>query len=122
MLVGSRRAHAAGCHGRGGRTEGDAEFAAEAGAGASDEMQRLAGEPVVKEFLLRLRSRTMLEQTQTFLENIDPGAAARRGQAQARPTRFATGDAALLDEIEQVSSAPLDYVDANKTKSMERFL
>jgi hypothetical protein len=28
----------------------------------------------------------------------------------------------MLEEIEKVSSAPLDYVDANKGKAMDRFL
>ena len=100
----------------------DAEFAAQAGAGAAEEMLRLSGEPVVREFLVRLRNRTMVDQTQQYLENIERALLLSRVGTKGQANPLATGEADLLDEIEQASSAPLDYVDANKTKSMERFL
>ena len=85
-------------------------------------MLRLAGEPVVREFLVRLRNRTMVDQTQQYLENIERALLLSRVETKRQANPLATGEADLLDEIEQASSAPLDYVDANKTKSMERFL
>jgi hypothetical protein len=42
-------------------------------------------------------------------------------ETRARASPLATGDDILLD-IEKVSSAPLDYVDANKSPAMNRFL
>jgi len=98
----------------------EAQFAAQAGRGAAGELQRLANDPVVKEFLNRNRKRAAVELTQTYLENIERALLLRRVQArQASP--LATGDDILL-EIEKVSSAPLDYVDANKKRGMNRFL
>lgn len=100
----------------------DAEFAAQAGAGAADELQRLAGEPVVREFLVRLRSQHAVEQTQTYLENIERALLLSRVQTQGRASPLATGETDLLEEIEKISSAPLDYVDANRGNAMDRFL
>ena len=98
----------------------EAQFAAQAGRGAAEELQRLANDAVVKEFLVRNRKRAAVELTQTYLENIERALLLRRVQArQASP--LATGDDILL-EIEKVSSAPLDYADANKKRAMNRFL
>jgi hypothetical protein len=99
----------------------DAEFAAQAGAGAAEEFRRLSGEPVVREFLVRLRSSHAVEQTQNYLENIERALLLKRVQTQGQANPIASGDADLQNEIEQASSAPLDYVDANKDKAMERF-
>jgi hypothetical protein len=100
----------------------DEEFAARAGAGAAEELRRLSGEPVVREFLVRLRNRNAVEQTQYYLENIDRALLLRRFQASAQGSPLAAGDTTTLEAIEKVSSAPLDYVDASKDKAMNRFL
>jgi hypothetical protein len=99
----------------------DAEFAAQAGAGAVDELQRLSGEPVVREFLVRMRSRTAVEQTQNYLENIDRALMLKRVQTRGHANPLASGDMGLEEEIEKASSAPFDYADANKGKAMDRF-
>jgi hypothetical protein len=99
----------------------EAQFAAQAGRGATEELRRLASDPVVKEFLARNRDRSAVEQTQTYLENIERALLLSRVQTRARASPLSTGDDILL-EIEKVSSAPLDYVDANKTRAMMRFL
>jgi len=98
----------------------DAQFAAEAGQGALAELRRLANDPAVKEFLVRSRKRSEIELTQTYLENIDRALLLRRVQTrQASP--LATGDDVLL-EIEKVSSGPLDYADAKKSRAINRFI
>jgi hypothetical protein len=100
----------------------DAEFATQAGKGAIAELRRLSTEPVVKEFLVRLRSRAAVEQMQTYLENIERALLLSRVEIKGRANPLASGDADLLQEIEKVTSAPSDYVDANKSKAMNRFL
>jgi hypothetical protein len=100
----------------------EAAFAAQAGAGSTEELRRLSGEPVVREFLVLNRNRSTVEQTQTYLDNIERALLLSQMQTSARASPLATGDAVLLDEIEKVSSAPLDYVDANKSDAMNRFL
>ena len=85
-------------------------------------MQRLSDDPVVKEFLVLNRSRTAVEQTQTYLENIERALLLKRVETRGRASPLSTGDSAMLDEIEKVCSAPLDYVDANKTRAMDRLL
>jgi hypothetical protein len=98
----------------------DAQFAAEAGQGALAELRRLANDPAVKEFLVRSRKRSEIELTQTYLENIDRALLLRRVQTrQASP--LATGDDILL-EIEKVSSGPVDYADAKKSRAINRFI
>jgi hypothetical protein len=100
----------------------DAEFAVRAGAGAADELQRLAGKPVVREFLARRRGAHAVEQTQKYLENIERALLLKRVQTKGQANPLASGDADLQDEIEKVTGAPFDYVDAHKDKAMERFL
>jgi hypothetical protein len=96
------------------------QFAAQAGRGAAEELQRLANDSVVKEFLNHNRKRAAVELTQTYLENIERALLLRRVQArQASP--LVTGDDILLD-IEKVSNAPVDYADTNKKRAMNRFL
>ena len=99
----------------------EAQFAAQAGAGATEELRRLSNDPGVKEFLVRNRDRSAVEQTQAYLENIERALLLSRVETRARASPLATGDDILLD-IEKVSSAPLDYVDANKSPAMNRFL
>ena len=99
----------------------EAQFAAQAGRGATDELGRLASDPVVKQFLALNRSRSAVELTQTYLENIERALLLSRVQTRARASPLSTGDDILL-EIEKVSSAPLDYYDANKTRAMTRLL
>ena len=100
----------------------EAQFAAQAGRGATEELGRLANDPVVKQFLVLNRSRSAVELTQTYLENIERALLLSRVQTRARASPLSTGDNVMLDEIEKVSSAPLDYVDANKTRAMTRLL
>jgi hypothetical protein len=100
----------------------EAQFAAEAGAGATEELRRLANDSVVKEFLALNRARSAVEQTQTYLDNIERALLLSRVQTSARASPLSTGDNVMLEEIEKVSSAPLDYYDANKTAAMNRFL
>jgi hypothetical protein len=100
----------------------EALFAEQAGAGATEELQRLSGEPVVREFLVLNRKRSAVEQTQTYLEYLERALVLSRVQTRAGASPLSTGDTDLLDEIEKVSSAPLDYVDANKSDAMNRFL
>lgn len=100
----------------------EAQFAAQAGQGAVQELARLAGDPVVKQFLLLNSRRSAVELTQTYLENIERALMLNRVQISAKASPAAAGDGAMLDEIEKVSSAPLDYYDANKTSAMTRLL
>jgi hypothetical protein len=100
----------------------EAQFAAQAGRSATEELQRLSNDPVVKQFLVLNRSRSAVEQTQTYLDNIERALLLKRVETRGRASPLATGDSAMLDEIEKVSSAPLDYVDANKTRAMTRLL
>jgi hypothetical protein len=100
----------------------DAAFAAQAGKGAVAELRRLSAEPVVKEFLVQMRSRSAVEQTQTYLENIERALLLNRVQIKGHANPLASGDADLQEEIEKATSAPLDYADANKGKAMDRFL
>jgi hypothetical protein len=100
----------------------EAQFAAQAGRGATDELQRLSGDAVVKQFLVLNRNSRAVEQTQTYLENIERALLLSRVPTRGRASPLATGESAILLEIEKVSEAPLNYVDANKTKTMNRFL
>lgn len=100
----------------------DAEFAAQAGKEAVAELRRLSAEPVVKEFLVQMRSRSAVEQTQTYLENIERALLLSRVDIKGHANPMASGDSDLQDEIEKATSAPLDYADANKGKAMDRFL
>jgi hypothetical protein len=100
----------------------EAQFAAQAGRGATDEMRRLSGDAVVKQFLILNRNSRAVEQTQTFLENIERALLLSRVQTRARASPLATGDSVILEEIEKVSEAPLNYADAHNTKAMKRFL
>lgn len=100
----------------------EAQFAAQAGRGATAELERLANEPTVKQFLVLTRARSAVELTQTYLENIERALLLSRVQTRARASPLATGESEILLEIEKVSSAPLDYADANKTRAMTRFL
>jgi hypothetical protein len=100
----------------------DAEFAEQGGKGAVQELRRLSTEPVVKEFLVRMRSRSAVEQTQTYLENIERALLLSRVEIKGHANPLASGDTDLEEEIEKVSSAPLDYADANKGTAMDRFL
>ena len=120
---GRRRPHEAACCGLP-RTDPrpDAEFAAQAGKGAIAELRRLSAEPVVKEFLVQMRSRSAVEQTQTYLENIERALLLNRVEIKGHANPLASGDTDLQEEIEKATSAPLDYADANKGKSMDRFL
>jgi hypothetical protein len=101
-------------------SKAEAQFAASAGRGAVEELQRLANDAVVKEFLIRSRKRAAVELTQTYLENIERALMLRRVKAR-QVSPLMTGDDILLD-IEKVSSAPLEYADANKKRAMNRFL
>jgi hypothetical protein len=69
-----------------------------------------------------LRSRSAVEQTQTYLENIERALLLSRVEIKGRANPMASGDSDLQEEIEKATSAPLDYVDANKGKAMDRFL
>ncbi len=100
----------------------DAEFAAQAGKEAVAELRRLSAEPVVKEFIVQMRSRSAVEQTQTYLENIERALLLSRVEIKGHANPMASGDSDLQDEIEKATSAPLDYADANKGKAMDRFL
>ena len=100
----------------------DAEFAAQAGKGAVTELRRLSAEPVVKEFHVQMRSRSAVEQTQAYLENIERALLLSRVEIKGHANPLASGDTDLQEEIEKATSAPLDYVDANKGKAMDRFL
>jgi len=100
----------------------DAEFAAQAGKGSVAELRRLSAEPVVKEFLVQMRSRSAVEQMQTYLENIERALLLNRVEIKGHANPLASGDTDLQEEIEKATSAPLDYVDANKGKAMDRFL
>jgi hypothetical protein len=100
----------------------EAQFAAEAGRGATEELRRLADDPVVKEFLALCRSRSAVEQTQAYLDNLERALLLNRVVTSARASPLATGDSDMLEAIEKVSSAQLDYYDANKTAAMKRFV
>jgi hypothetical protein len=100
----------------------EAQFATQAGRGSTEELGRLSNDPVVKQFLILNRSRSAVEQTQTYLDNIERALLLSRVQTRARASPLSTGDSVILDEIEKVSSAPLDFVDANKSRAMTRFL
>jgi hypothetical protein len=100
----------------------EAQFAAQAGRGAAEEMRRLSGDAVVKQFLVLNRNSRAVEQIQTYLDNIERALLLSRVQTRARASPLATGDSVMLEEIEKVSEAPLNYADANKTKAMNRFL
>lgn len=99
----------------------EAQFAAQAGRGATEELDRLAADPVVRQFLVLNRRRSAVELTQTYLENLERALLISRVQTRVQASPLATGDE-ILQEIEKVSSAPLDYVDANKGRAMNRFL
>lgn len=100
----------------------DAEFAAQAGKGAIAEFRRLSTESVVKEFLVQMRSRSAVEQTQTYLENIERALLLSRVEIKGHANPMASGDNDLQEEIEKATSAPLDYAEANKGNAMDRFL
>jgi hypothetical protein len=100
----------------------EAQFAVQAGRGATDELGKLANDPVVKQFLVLNRARSAVETTQTYLDNIERALLISRVVTSARASPLSTGDSDMLEQIEKVSSAPLDYVDANKSRSMTRFL
>ena len=100
----------------------DSEFTAQAGKGAIAEFGRLSAEPVVKEFIVQMRSRSAVEQTQTYLENIERALLLNRVEIKGHANPLASGDSDLQEEIEKATSAPLDYADANKGKAMDRFL
>jgi len=100
----------------------DAAFAAQAGNGAVAEFRRLSAEPVVKEFLVRMRSRLAVEQTHAYLENIERALLLKRVEMKGRADPLAAGDSDLLEEIEKATGAPMDYVEANKGKAIDRFL
>lgn len=99
----------------------ETQFAAQAGRGATDELQRLADDPVVKQFLVLDRSRSAVETTQTYLENIERALLLKRVETRGRASPVMTGDEIQL-EIEKVGEAPLEYADANKTRAMTRLL
>lgn len=99
----------------------EAQFAAQAGRGATEELQRLANDPVVKQFLALNRSRSAVETTQTYLDNIERALLLKRVETRGRASPLATGDDIQL-EIEKVSEAPLEYADRNKTRAMTRLL
>lgn len=99
----------------------ETQFAAQAGRGATDELQRLADDPVVKQFLVLNRSRSAVETTQTYLENIERALLLKRVETRGRASPVMTGDEIQL-EIEKVGEAPLEYADANKTRAMTRLL
>jgi hypothetical protein len=69
-----------------------------------------------------MRGKSAVEQTQTYLENIERALLLSRVETKGRANPLASGDAALEEEIEKATSAPLDYADANKGKAMDRFL
>lgn len=98
-----------------------AQFDARAGRGATEELQRLANDPIVKQFLVLNRSRSAVETTQTYLENIERALLLSRVQTRARASPLSTGDDILL-EIEKVREAPLEHADANKTQAMTRLV
>ena len=100
----------------------EAQFAAQAGRGATEELRRLADDPVVKEFLALSRNRSAVEQTQAYLDNLERALLLSRVVTSARASPLSTGDSDMLEEIEKVSSAQLDYYDANKTAAMKRFV
>jgi hypothetical protein len=100
----------------------DAAFTAQAGKGAIAELRRLSNDPVVKEFLVRMRGKSAVEQTQIYLENIERALLLSRVEIKGHANPLASGDSDLQEEIEKATSAPLDYVDANKGKAMDRFL
>jgi hypothetical protein len=77
---------------------------------------------VVKEFLVRMRGKSAVEQTQIYLENIERALLLSRVEIKGHANPLASGDSDLQEEIEKATSAPLDYVDANKGKAMDRFL
>ncbi len=99
----------------------ETQFAAQAGRGATDELQRLADDPVVKQFLVLNRSRSAVETTQTYLENIERALVLKRVETRGRASPVMTGDEIQV-EIEKVGEAPLEYADANKTRAMTRLL
>jgi hypothetical protein len=43
-------------------------------------------------------------------------------KTSSRASPRSAGDSVMLQEIEKVSRAPLDYIDANNTGAMKRFL
>src|SRR5262249_54590185 len=48
----------------------EAQFAVQAGRGATEELGKLSNDPVVKQFLVLNRGRSAVETTQTYLDNI----------------------------------------------------
>jgi hypothetical protein len=100
----------------------DAAFAAQAGQDAMAELRRLSTDVVVKEFLVRLRGRSAVEQTQTYLENIERALLLSGVKINGQANPLASGDSDLQEEIENATAAPLDYADANKGKALDRFL
>ena len=77
------------------------------GAEAIEELRRLSGEPVVREFVVQMRSRSAVEQTQTYLENIERALLLSRVEVKGHANPLASGDTDLEEEIEKASSAPL---------------
>ena len=102
-------------------TKADAAFSTGAGVTAIAELKRLADDPKVKAFLELSRLGKSAEQAETFLENIDRALLLSRYQTTSRASPIATGDDQdLLIEIEDATSAALNYYDANKTPQMIR--
>lgn len=100
----------------------DADFEANAGAGAIRDVKRLASDPKVMAFLKLWRLGQSVEQTSSFLDNIERALLLARIQTQAKASPVATGDdPELLIELETIAGAPLEYFDANQSPEMTRF-
>ena len=100
----------------------DAEFAAQAGAGAAEEMLRLAGEPVVRESLFALRNRTMVDQT-SKIWRIELALLLSRVGTKGQANPLATGeDASCWMRSSRRPARRSTMWTPTRPKSMERFL
>jgi hypothetical protein len=104
------------------RTKAETEFAAHAGPGGTEELQRITQDPIVAQLLAHLNRRAAVEQTLHYLENIERALLLNRVAIKGHANPLASGDSVLLEEIEKESGATLDYAESNKGKTVDRFL
>ncbi|MBS0242094.1 MAG: hypothetical protein JSS20_07940 [Proteobacteria bacterium] len=103
------------------RQRADALFAAKAGPTAVAEMKRLANHPTVNAFLAELRVASGLEKTLLAVTVIERTMLARKIVTKSRADPYATGEDALLQEIERVSAAAGDYAEKRNEPEMVRY-
>lgn len=100
----------------------EAAFTATAGPGAAAELEKLAADPAVKELLTLKRKADAVGQTNTYLDNIERAMLLTRIQTTQRASPIAVGDQDILIEMENVESAPAEFIDTSKSPAVQRFM